>query len=848
MGVATVAPGLAVRWRHSGLIGRARDGEQLSNALKASPLVTVCGPVGVGKTSLVQSVLPGAVFCSVDRASELSSLWARIGSALGLEPDRPARSEPARLTRTLHDRGPTTLVLDGFDGLVGDGAGALARWIAGVNGLSIVVTSRERLGLSGETVVELGPLSLRDAATLFDRYAQVASPGWDAGASATIVAELVERLDGLPLAIGLAATRLDVLSPVQLLDAIVHGRDALPSAYVDVPPSHRSLTVAIRSSIDGLTDDQRTVLAQAAVFGSWFTLSAARAVIRLDSGASLVDVLRVLRRKSLLKVEHSDRGDRLFCVYETVRRVARVELAGTENGDEIRRRHATYIAELPHIGEHDLSEVEAIAMWAVDVEPALGLRVILAAERCLWRLGRATELTRLFESYRGAIEDSAVPVDLRAAALVFRGRTHRLAGTSPSGDQDLWTAVRLATEAGNSALRGRALYELGVVFAIRGLLNEAEAHTREAVRACEDGGDAIGQALALDVLAAILYDRDLAADQARTCITRALHLLRREGDREFEAVLLLHLGCIALERGTLAEARAETSAALRIHRELGHIRFEASAILNLALIAQEEGRMTEAFDHFAHSAELFREADDERSATWVHHDWGVCCEEAGELDAAAQHYARALSMARVCNDAPCVATALACHGRLAARRGNREEARLAFCDAEQTLEASPSSSASQILEMCRAHLDQAQPVPRSDDAPRTLRVAERILRAAWKQAGDQGNVVVDRDARAIRVDDRLVVSLVERPTLWRIFLTMCERRDEAPGVPVDRQTLFAAGWPEVRIRERSAAGRVRSAIYGLRQLGLRDTIASSREGYLIDPSVHVDLDGRLSPE
>ena len=319
------------------LFGRDDDLEQLRAAAAASRLVTVVGPVGVGKTRLARELLRGGSCVEVDLSerADLLGLRAELAGALDVSADA---LEPA-----LAEAPP--VVLDNFEQLVEPAAGQLVRWLREVPSLRLLVTSRQRLGLSEETVFELSPLSASAAEALFVSRARQVDRGYEPGAAErTAIEALCAELDGLPLAIELAAARLRVMSAAELLERLGDRFEALGEGPRDAHERHASLEHALASAWAALDEPGRSGLAQCAVFEGGFDLEAAEAVVRVE-GAGAISTLESLVDRSLLARDRSEAGTR-YRLLASVRAYARAH--GEPEAAEERHRGV-----LPRAGLRD---------------------------------------------------------------------------------------------------------------------------------------------------------------------------------------------------------------------------------------------------------------------------------------------------------------------------------------------------------------------------------------------------------------------------------------------------------------------------------------------------------------
>ena len=363
-------------------VGRERDLEAVEQARAGARLVTVTGPGGVGKTRLVIESTRRTTR-SVDEEQWMVDL-AAVADDVGVAPavsELLGTPEPtiAAIARRLGGR-RTLLVLDNAEHVL-DATRELVRGVlGGAEGLSVVVTSREALKIPGERVVSLPPMldgALSDAERLFRERAADARPDLDLDARGPAIRRLCLTLDGMPLALELAAAQLDVLDLDEVAAAVVAGAGA-----PGLTARHASVTDAIRSSVELLSTDERTLLAQLAAFAGTFRLDDAAGVCVVGEGADVTALARRLVQKSLLAPTDHDRVGRRFRVLESVKAYSRgvLPLGGVESGidaEEWRARHRLWFAEVvdelsPMLRSHEAPIARALLDLATpDLQLAL---------------------------------------------------------------------------------------------------------------------------------------------------------------------------------------------------------------------------------------------------------------------------------------------------------------------------------------------------------------------------------------------------------------------------------------------------------------------------------------------
>ncbi|MEL6347242.1 MAG: winged helix-turn-helix domain-containing protein, partial [Myxococcota bacterium] len=332
------------------LIGRDRALQQLHALTETAPLVTVTGPGGVGKTSLVQHLLtethtryPGGTrFVDLSEAETRAQLFSAVAAALDMA--LPKWDIASALGAALDERGAHLLVLDNFEQLVDEAADVVARWVDRATAGRFVITSRVSLRLPTEQLISLRPLSTEDAAMLFVERARMRAPTLSIEPHHEDLSALVEMLDRLPLAIELAAARSRMMSPATMRRRLSTQPDLLRSRQTDRPDRHRSLRATVAWSLNLLDPVQRDLLEQCGVFVGGFTLDALEAVASLPDDDRYVDeILEDLIEHSLVVVR-SEADPVRFGMLFTIREFVVEQLNARPDRDDILRRHAGFYA------------------------------------------------------------------------------------------------------------------------------------------------------------------------------------------------------------------------------------------------------------------------------------------------------------------------------------------------------------------------------------------------------------------------------------------------------------------------------------------------------------------------
>ncbi|MFB7938562.1 BTAD domain-containing putative transcriptional regulator [Streptomyces sp. NPDC056049] len=706
------------------LIGRDALLAHVRQALGTARLVTLTGAGGVGKTRVAVAAarvsVPGAwlvEFAGV-RTRSADDLAQIVATALGLRddargagPDGAAPTPLGQLAAALRDR-QGLLVLDNCEHVVDAAAELAARLLTAAPGLRVLATSQEPLGLNGETVVVVEPLAAGDAVRLFTERAAASAPGFPADPAALTtddrarVEEVCRRLDGIPLALELAATRVRALG-VRELAARLHDRfRLLAGGGRGAPARQRTLRAVIDWSWELLSPPERLVLSRLAVFGDGCDLAAVTAVAGGD-GVAGTDVWELVTRlvdRSLVTVTTAPSGPR-YGLLESVAAYALERLAEDGAPDSVRARHLAHYLALAERAEPALrgpdqrDTLDRLDTEAGNLRTALdtALRLPsggadaarLAGSLVWWWLlrGRLTEARRSLRAVLDVHPDATAGVPYRAFCLLTEGRG---AGRSSAPGGDLMPGRD--TSAG---LRARWLCAYGLFSA--GSPEEAEAVNSLVLEGFAASGDAWGTAAALSLRARLALDRGDLAGVERDG-RRSARLFRELGDRWGELQTVPPLATLAEVRGDYAEAggrqreglgiaralglTAEVSArlsglgrlalldrdwgraralhgqALAIAAEQGYAYAEIHARMGLALGARRSGDLTAAEEQLAGLQDRFAQASSPVGEHLRHAELGFLAELRGRPDEAARHHLRALAVARTLGEPRALALCL----------------------------------------------------------------------------------------------------------------------------------------------------------------------------------------------
>jgi predicted ATPase/DNA-binding SARP family transcriptional activator len=572
-------------------------------------LLTLTGPGGTGKTRLAVEVAreaeaeleDGVALVDLSPLRDPALVGGTVARALGAA--EPAGVDRAALRSQLGDR-RLLLVVDNFE-QVAAAAPVLADVLAAGPGVKLLVTSRSPLRLAAEHEYAVPPLAVPDptrdpaavarneAVELFVARARAVAPDFAlTPENAAAVASICVALDGLPLALELAAARVKLLPPAAILQRLERRLDFLASRSPDTPARQHTLRAAIDWSWELLDEAQRRLFSRLAVFAGGFTLEAAEAVCdaSVDDLAALVD-------DSLVRARTGEGGSR-FALLETVREYALERLRQRGDGAEIARRHAAHylaaaeeaaprvlVAEgagaLAWLGA-ELDNVRAALAWSRDVLPERHLRACAALWRFWYVRGQLGEGLRWLA---GALAGAAdAPTDARAHAL-------RAAGILATESGRFADAQRFAAEALELY---RGLGDERGVLATLTVLGNAERYLGETASArarYEESGAIAGRlgfqedvAVSLTNLSSLAIGEG-ADERARALLEEGLAITRRVGRDDSTAIALVSLGGVELRLGRPAEAEACLVESLEICRRLGLPSLTASALVTLAAAA-----------------------------------------------------------------------------------------------------------------------------------------------------------------------------------------------------------------------------------------------------------------------
>jgi predicted ATPase/class 3 adenylate cyclase len=595
-------------------LGREREVGEVCDALRRREvrLLVLTGPGGTGKTrlslevasSLLDEFEHGIFFIPLTPIRDPALVISTIAQAMEV-PENSGRSAAERLANQLRDR-HLLLVLDNFEQVVA-AAPQVGDLLSAAPHLKILVTSRELLHLYGEVEFSVPPLSLPDlhhlpesldalaahaAIALFVERARTVRPDFALTAqNAQAVAGICARLDGLPLALELAAARIKILSPQIILDRLSSRLTVLTGGGSNLPPHQRTLRESINWSYDLLSDAEKTLFSHLSVFVGGWTVESAAEVIENASALTLLDDLASLLDKSLIRMEENREGEIRFYMLETIREYAQERLNGQPGGPAaVQQRHAAHFLRLAETAEPEL----------------------VRSQQILW----LDQLEREHDNLRAALEWSLVhepETGLRLASALVRfwaRRTHLQEGRR-------WIDRTLALTAVSTASRAQILLAASTLANESGDYNDSLGWLEEALPLWQMGSNKNALVRTMGNLAAVLTNLGYH-EQAMNWREKSLAIAREIGDEQMIAMSLSALGMMARDHGYYDKALELHQEALSLFNRLGNRHGQAYAYICLARVALHQEKYRQAVDWCQQSIHLYAELGDQRNVagTW----------------------------------------------------------------------------------------------------------------------------------------------------------------------------------------------------------------------------------------
>ncbi|MCA9624401.1 MAG: tetratricopeptide repeat protein [Myxococcales bacterium] len=738
-------------------VGRRRDLAALATAVDGGArLVTIVGPGGAGKTRLAHEYLraelttlqrgrPGGVwFCDLTEVRSSDGICAALSSLLGIPLGAGKTSEDHVdvIERALAARGRLLVVLDNFEQLVDFSEATVGRWLSAVPQLSFVATSRSPLRLQKEITLDLEPLSLpergrpaleAEAVQLFVERAKNARAGFEPSArDLESIAKIVRRLDGIPLAIELAASRMRVLGAAQIEHHLSHRFQLLVDRDRGTCPRQATLRGTLDWSWELLDSGARLALAQCSVFRGGFDLEAAQSVLDLGPDAPwALDVVQALIEQSLVQAyEPGDDATLRYRLYESVRQYAAERLDELGQTAATQKRHARYFSSLARALRDEIDgrgarssfrrlELEhenliamhkrAIRVRAAD-SASWALDAAVALEPLLRSRGPIPSLLRLLDEALELLDGTAtVEIDNALVARAVLARGHALAelGQSTESGEERSRARELARSAGDRLWEGRALASIARHAWHCGHIDDADGIYAEALAIHREAGDRAFEGRVLSYRANLRYMQG-STEEARRLYAEALRILRSHGDPQSEAITLGNLGSLEHDLGRYEEARVLYEEALAILRGIGDRYNEGNYVMNLGTVALERGDFLAAREAYEQSLRIQREVGNRRWEGIATGFLALCEEHEGNLEAARRRHHEADQLLRDYGHPVVRALIAAGRGRMEADADNLEDAQAWLDLSQRIMKQVGPTIVSAVPRICLGHLHLAR--------------------------------------------------------------------------------------------------------------------------------------------
>jgi predicted ATPase/predicted Ser/Thr protein kinase len=693
--------------RLSSFVGREREIAEIREGLTRTRLLTLSGPGGIGKTRLALQVAAlsinkysdGVKFVELASLGDPALVPQTVASTLGLgeEAGRP-------ITDTLVDYLKPRcllLVMDNCEHLIGACARLIDILVRNALHLTVLATSRESLTIDGENLFRVPSLTVPslmrasdlervgdcEAVELFmDRARAVKSTFAITSANAHLLAKLAVQLDGIPLAIELAASRMKVLSLDQIADRLDDRLRLLTGGSRTALPRHQTLLAAIDWSHNLLTDAEKILFRRLSVFAGGWTLEAAETVCTGDnvSSAMVLQLLAALVDKSLVLVEERENQQR-YRFMVTLLEYAQKQLMQAAEEEALTHRHADFFvafarkadtrlagneqkAWLERLNaEHD--NLRTVLKWTLTHNAEMGLE-LAGALGWFWYLRGYWDEGQRWLAQMLAAEGARAHMPQRVRALNAAARIANCQGKVASARCFAEHALTLSREMGDRRETAVALNSLAVVFAKQGDFPTTRPLLEESLSIFQELGDSGSAALTL-VNAGILAIRQGELTSAKSRFADSLAVSRQIGDKHVTALALLNSGYVAMRTGDYATAQSLTEESLRLANEIDDKALIPAALNSLGdLAACHRDEVTARALH-TRGLEAARELGDNRLIAITLLSLGVVAED----DALARAlFEESLQLRRELGDGAEIAQALNCLGALHARQSDLDAA------------------------------------------------------------------------------------------------------------------------------------------------------------------------------
>ena len=785
-------------------------------------LISLMGVAGVGKSRLAAEVARrqidgydaggGLWRCALAEAGSLDDAISAVAKVLDVRLGGAASADTAarQLGDAMSGRGPMLLLLDDADEVGAALGPVLSGWLAQAPDLAILRTARSALQVQEERVHEVLPLAFpppgaeEQAALaseavqlLLDRSGYVTKSGNEGKDEAHTLAALARRLDGLPLALELAAAQMATLAPAELLQRLSRRFDVLePPARRGRRGRRQTLRGAIDWSWHMLQPEERDVLTQATVFRGGFSLAAAEQVLQVPAGGPAVgQIVGALRDRAMLRaMPPGPDGEARYGLYESIRGYVRQStdvalaegvappaeaqqrrLAGARqrllawalaSGAELRKRAAGHdaVAALARLAAETDNLLATYELTLIEKNADAALRLAGVLFPLFIERGPLGVLGRLYDAALALADgDDAAEVRVLARALTERAEVRVRCGQLLAAQEDAEQALALAQEAQDDALQALSWLQVGACLRRADRMTDAMRALVEARQFAASAGEVAIEAEASHLFGCVYYDVG-EHEPARRCFEAGLAAARQRGDRHLAARARANIGCIHADRGELDAAEDAFVEALRDEQELGNRRGQAITRCYLGLLAQERGHSESAQGHFSGAIAMLVEVGDHFRRAYVEGFLAWNHLEQGQHDDAWTLLEPTVTFFLDCGDRRLRAMFLASLGHLAALRDDEEAGKEMLERAERIGQATIDPVVHTVVELFGAATKavEASKMPARQRLRAQTRIRRLVDKARAPRPPDKGKREQRPPLARLSSEVRFAIRLVER--------------------------------------------------------------------------------------
>jgi len=605
-------------------VGRESDIELATNLLNTSRMVTLTGIGGTGKTrlslqvaaNLIEQYADGVWFVELASVSDPSRVSNTLAEVLNVS-EMPGQSTITSLKDFLQNKN-MLVVLDNCEHVLDACADVATNLLKSCPNVQILASSREELGVRGETVCAIAPLPLPEQQTdvdtllnipsveLFIERARLAKPNFDLTTdNAEAIAYICQRLDGIPFALELAAARVKTLPPQKLVERLDDRFRYLTSGRREEPDHHQTLRATIDWSYDLINDSEKILLNRLSVFQGRFILEAAEAICSNEDLDELLvmDDLSRLVQKSLVEVD--EQHDELFYrLLETVRQYAQEKLEATEAVDKLKDQHLKFFADLANNIDSQVEGVDEVLWyrkfhllhdnfraalhWGLQHKNASYVYETCKSLASFWFVhGHMVEAQSWM--LQALQQREGVPQDLQAEILLWAGNYTVDLGDNEAGRDLIQESMAISQEINDQNGIASALTNLGVATNNLGDLEGAKQIYEKAIHIYQTMGEEKSIATALNNLGNVILEMgDLK--QARRLFEESKSICKKFDIKQGLAIALDNLGTVSLKQDDLVSSRIHFSQCVKIYHDIGDKFGVANSFSGFSLLLEQEGQ------------------------------------------------------------------------------------------------------------------------------------------------------------------------------------------------------------------------------------------------------------------